>query len=270
MGPATWRAASAVQENAFLVLWVLSSKLLRPNHLRNWTRDLLYYPAAPDRRFRNEIVAQSIRSILPTGGKVLDVGSGASGLERCLNRPEFRVTNLDLTASRLERFFGLAKGKVVGEALHLPFKTDSFDAVAAVDMIEHTMRADRAKIIKELARVSRMHVILHTPVESTDGRFGGRSDDEWFRRWFHLHFGIDDGNTLEHLRFGEPTLDELLESLPGAQIEPSQPSQLWRAQLQKSRTPLVGIAIGSGLDLERSGGLGNPPYHAALVHWMKH
>ena len=87
--------------------------------------------------------------------KILDVGCGAGFLSNALGGQGFEVTGLDLSEDSLEvaRKHDHTKkiNYVQGDAAHLPFVENSFDAVTAMDFLEHV--EDPARLVREVSRV---------------------------------------------------------------------------------------------------------------------
>jgi 2-polyprenyl-6-hydroxyphenyl methylase / 3-demethylubiquinone-9 3-methyltransferase len=107
-------------------------------------------------RLRNPwVAAEMARAFGQHSGQVLDLGCGGGFLSNHLGSLGHRVTGLDASrdalavASRYDR-----TGRVryqQGDALMLPFGNASFDAVCAMDFLEHVESPDR--VIAEAARV---------------------------------------------------------------------------------------------------------------------
>ena len=87
--------------------------------------------------------------------RVLDVGCGAGLLSNRLVQRGFHVTGLDASSASLavaERYdVGHRVRYVQGDARSLPFPDESFEAVTAMDMLEHVDRPE--DVIREAARV---------------------------------------------------------------------------------------------------------------------
>jgi 2-polyprenyl-6-hydroxyphenyl methylase/3-demethylubiquinone-9 3-methyltransferase len=99
-----------------------------------------------------------IREALGPGPhRVLDVACGAGFLSNALARVGHEVTALDAAPSTLEIARAHDTSKRVryelGDAHHLPYSDGSFDAVCAMDFLEHTAEPER--IVAEAARVLR-------------------------------------------------------------------------------------------------------------------
>lgn len=106
-------------------------------------------------------VAARLRAAM--GGRparVLDLGCGAGFLARALAAEGHRVAGLDasfgsLKAARAARAFprGPDPAYLAADAYRLPFPDAAFDAVCALDFLEHV--TDPARVIGEAARVLR-------------------------------------------------------------------------------------------------------------------
>lgn len=110
-----------------------------------------------DQASRYASMAQAVQAMLPGGGTVLDVGSGALTLLRQY-LPDHRVTFIDpLLAGRDDE-------GVIGR----PFDDDavapgSFDAVVCVDVLEHVPADQRDAFLARMVRASRCGVVVSAP-----------------------------------------------------------------------------------------------------------
>ncbi len=108
-------------------------------------------------RFRNPWVSACLRERHGVGARVLDIGCGAGFLSNALARDGFDTTGLDASAASLAVARKHDDTKAVrydsGNALVLPYPSDSFDAVCAMDFLEHV--EDPSAVIAESSRVLR-------------------------------------------------------------------------------------------------------------------
>jgi 2-polyprenyl-6-hydroxyphenyl methylase/3-demethylubiquinone-9 3-methyltransferase len=107
-------------------------------------------------RYRNAWVLGGLREAFGVGrALVLDVGCGAGFLTNELAASGFEATGVDLSARSLELAKSRDASKAArykqGDLTRLPFPDGSFDAVCAMDVLEHVEDLDAA--LAEVARV---------------------------------------------------------------------------------------------------------------------
>ncbi|OFV84876.1 MAG: hypothetical protein A2W26_11955 [Acidobacteria bacterium RBG_16_64_8] len=104
-----------------------------------------------------------LRRYLRSAESILDVGCGTgAGLARLPNLG--RIAGVDTFLPYLR---GLDKSKyrhaLRTVATHLPFRDRSFDAVAAISVLEHLSKEDGYRLVGELERVAQRIVVILTP-----------------------------------------------------------------------------------------------------------
>lgn len=99
-----------------------------------------------DRFVRLKVAAEALQSV--KARKVLDAGGYDGALGFFL--PNVAIDLIDPVSTG-------------GSILEIPVADSSYDAVAAVDVLEHIEPGDRAKVLRELARVTRTHLVLNYP-----------------------------------------------------------------------------------------------------------
>lgn len=108
-------------------------------------------------RLRNPWISSHLRERHGSASSVLDIGCGAGFLSNALAREGFQVVGLDASEASLavaRRHDETNRVRFdVGDALALPYPAASFDAVAAMDFLEHV--EDPAAVVAEAARVLR-------------------------------------------------------------------------------------------------------------------
>ena len=170
------------------------------------------------------------------GGRLLDVGSGSYGVARWLSR-RWDVVAVDVSFDD----YGGAAGPVrrgatpvLGSATHLPFPDRSFDAVVALDVLEHIPPDLRSAAVEDLCRVTSGRLILACPT--------GRAAYEADRR-LHDFYQRRDGNVIrwlrEHVEFGLPDRTEIVSALHrhgNVTVRPHQdPRRMLRLMLSEAR-----------------------------------
>lgn len=100
-------------------------------------------------------ILNKLRSFYPKDAKILDVGCGGGFLSNELARQGFAVTGVDLSPESLRVAAAYDSTKTVkyqvADAYKLPFADESFEAVTAMDFLEHVENPQ--VVIKEFNRV---------------------------------------------------------------------------------------------------------------------
>lgn len=135
------------------------------------------------------------------GGTLLDVGSGSTGLSPWLG-DAWSATAVDTSFDDYGASRGFAgRGRaVVGDVRELPFPDRSFDAVVALDLLEHVPPADRPRALSELRRVTRRRLVVGCPT----GRPALEADLRLAERLRRTPDWL-----VEHLENGFPAREEL-------------------------------------------------------------
>jgi SAM-dependent methyltransferase len=97
--------------------------------------------------------------------RALEVGCGEGVIADKLQRRAEEVVALDLPDAGLRAWWQRYPGPryLHGDAHHLPFEDGQFDLVVAVEVLEHLH--DPVQGLREMARVSRRHLVLSVPRE---------------------------------------------------------------------------------------------------------
>lgn len=100
-------------------------------------------------------ILKQLRSVGEKNARILDVGCGGGFLSNELARQGYQVTGVDVSAEsiRIARDHDVTATVVyeVADAFHLPYPDATFDALTAMDFLEHVH--EPAKVIAEFARV---------------------------------------------------------------------------------------------------------------------
>src|SRR3989344_5430070 len=86
---------------------------------------------------------------------VLEVGPGEGVVTDLLRKDGVAVTTIDIAPD--------LKPDVMGSVTQLPFKDKEFDLALACEILEHIKFDDIPAALRELARVSRAHVVISLP-----------------------------------------------------------------------------------------------------------
>jgi SAM-dependent methyltransferase len=122
---------------------------LAPKSLLN----AVHHRAVHRRRVR--VLSHHLAQIIPSGGRVLDVGCGDGLISRALmdRRPDLEIEGADVVIRRPTH---IPATKFDGSVL--PFGNDSFDYVTIVDALHHTI--DPMTMLAESCRVARTGVVI--------------------------------------------------------------------------------------------------------------
>lgn len=101
-----------------------------------------------DRFVRLKATADAVKELVQSDSELLDVGGYDGALALFL--PEYKFDLIDPATTG-------------ASFLHEPAPDRSYDLVAAVDILEHIVPADRSETLKELARIARKYVVLNYP-----------------------------------------------------------------------------------------------------------
>lgn len=100
-----------------------------------------------------------IGSHIPINGSALDVGCGHGAFTIRLKKSATTVVGVDTSLHLLSH--NPHRTLICGDASALPFADESFDLVFEANLLHHV--SNRKQVVKEMARVSRRHVVLLEP-----------------------------------------------------------------------------------------------------------
>ncbi len=106
---------------------------------------------------RYGLLAAILDAVLPTPARILDVGAGPSDLTRRHLRSGYEIVAADVVVGDRTDLVCLQTGGA------LPYGDASFDAVIAMDVLEHVAPVLRDRFVAEMARVARHVVVLAFP-----------------------------------------------------------------------------------------------------------
>ncbi|OGD92751.1 hypothetical protein A2697_01145 [Candidatus Curtissbacteria bacterium RIFCSPHIGHO2_01_FULL_41_44] len=138
---------------------------------------------------------RKIASFIKSRETVLDVGGELNLLSKFCNPKKIVVANI---ARSIE------ESDVIIKKDKLPFASNSFDTVCAIDVLEHLPKNDRSKFIKNLLAVASKKVIISFPV----GTIRHNQYEKETRDWL-LNLGEDITYLNEHIKYSLPTVSEI-------------------------------------------------------------
>ncbi len=115
----------------------------------------------------------SLEKYLEKNSLILDICSGTGKASYTLSEKGYKVILLDFSMNSLRRTSGKEYGKVLGNALKMPFREDSFDVLIASHALSHMLLNEREIALNEIIRVAKDGAILVFESFSTDDfRYG--------------------------------------------------------------------------------------------------
>lgn len=160
--------------------------------------DLLRLPF--DMYQRYALTAELLSALVPTGGRLLEVGAAPSPAEGFFG--DYQLVLTDRYGTKSGRY-------VVSDGAALPFATGAFDAVITLDTLEHVVAGDRPAFLRECRRVSRDLVLLTAPFASAAVELAEDALHSFVRARLHQEFPT----LAEHRDRGLPLLEETVSAL---------------------------------------------------------
>ncbi len=172
-----------------------------------------------DRWNRHKIVERELKDC----GSILNLGSGIEEELATLFLPQYaNIVFLDL-----QHLNSKSKNmQIIGDMRCLPIRNNLFDAVIAIDSIEHISKKSRFLVLKEMLRVTNDLIIIHSPLDNPP-KFLGRKYDLIFLKINRRLLGYTDLNTYEHVISGHPTLEEFLDIFPNSKVIGTWNCHIW-------------------------------------------
>lgn len=109
---------------------------------------------------------------------------------------------------------------------------DSVDVVVSSDVFEHIPPDARAHWAAELTRVARLGQAHTFPADGMNGTWASTWADQKLDAWHGREFGVPERWTAEHLAGVEPTIEEMLELFPDAEVRGFANVNIWLAMLR--------------------------------------
>lgn len=97
---------------------------------------------------------------VPKNNKILDVGCGTGGLLVKLTEEGYDSEGIDISSEAIK--YSLKRGQKVkiGNAVNLPYKNNTFDAVLSLDVLYHSQVSSDKVALKEMIRVLKVGGLL--------------------------------------------------------------------------------------------------------------
>ena len=154
------------------------------------------------------------------GARVLDVGCGNGKMFSPLGRAGYDVFGLDVSRNALR---DLASCNVVqGDARHLPFKPETFDAAVCYDVLQHLLDEERRNAVMEMHRILKPGGRLFIQAFGRDDmRYGGIPIEQ--------HTFLRQSGIIYHY-FSEEELRDLLSGFTLLTMEPAISHKTFRGE----------------------------------------
>src|SRR5258708_25501750 len=121
-----------------------------------------------------------LQNNVPRNAKILDAGCAFGYLLSLVDQSNFTTYGIDISAYALERAKKITKAQLVQGDLNtvLPYKSNYFDAIFAMDIIEHL--ESPYKFLLELRRMLKKGGILFIQTPNINSVFEKFSKEKWF------------------------------------------------------------------------------------------
>ncbi|MBC8277194.1 MAG: methyltransferase domain-containing protein [FCB group bacterium] len=146
---------------------------------------------------RHKAVADIIDKSPCNSKSILDVGGET---KITTNRLAYFLRNRNVMTANVITKTGLQVSGV-----ELPIEDKSCDAVVSIDTLEHIPKKDREKAISEYYRIATKEVILTGPIDNEYQRNSEKRVNEAYKKLF----GRDHHYLIEHLNYGDPSIEDL-------------------------------------------------------------
>lgn len=114
--------------------------------------------------------------------KILDVGCGTGRLVKFLNQKGFKTQGCEPAKEALKIAQNINKVKLIkkASATALPYKTESFELITSISVIEHLTKKEARKFIKEAKRVLKQHGFIFIITPNFSSPFKYLRGNNWF------------------------------------------------------------------------------------------
>lgn len=146
-----------------------------------------------------ERALEVLQKNIPKNAKILDVGCAFGDLLSLLDRDNFITYGIDISHYALSKAKKITKAQLALGDLNksLPYKDDFFDAVFALDIIEHLESPYR--FLLELHRVLKKDGIVFVQTPNINSFFEKIYKDKWFAYSDETHLHLFNRKSLQFL-----------------------------------------------------------------------
>jgi SAM-dependent methyltransferase len=175
---------------------------------------------------RNKAAIRALTELLGNlkACRILDLGGGSGGLSAVFRNkrgelePQVVIFDLDFGLLTKPNHIGQMEKnilKVCGNGASLPFKDESFDAVAMVHSLEHISENVRSQLADEIKCVARLGVVISGPAGPDAIELSHRFIKAMISRGMKVP-----RYAYEHLQMGVPRLEWFEKCFPGCRLKP--------------------------------------------------
>jgi len=115
-------------------------------------------------QFQRYAVLKEFLNIFHAGEEISALDVGGISFDRVGKHQWLPIKQIQAGSSyAVDKIFCREQDFIQAEGTRLPFKSESFDVVSALDVLEHIPQPSRADFLKELCRVSRDKIVVSFP-----------------------------------------------------------------------------------------------------------
>jgi ubiquinone/menaquinone biosynthesis C-methylase UbiE len=114
-------------------------------------------------RYHKGLISTVLKAIPPQSKRILDIGCGYGNMTKFLEKKGDTIVGLDLGGLFYLPYVSEKLSFLKSDALHIPFRDDTFDCLISLDVIEHLQ--DDQGFVDEVKRVLKPNglAIIETP-----------------------------------------------------------------------------------------------------------
>lgn len=138
---------------------------------------------------------KKIANLIGNNFSILDIGGQLNALSQFLNAKKIVVANIEGSEEKSDITYKKDK---------LPFKSNSFDIVCSIDVLEHIPKRQRESFIKDIFKIATKKVVLSFPI--------GTPEHEKYEQQLESYLekkGRDVTYLKEHIKYKLPTESDL-------------------------------------------------------------